>query len=57
MPIRLTVSPRNHKQGAVELKLRGEKDAVQVPYAEVARLVLETVGRLREEIEKVADAR
>ena len=39
MPVRLTVSPRNMKQGAVEVKGRSEAEATLVPAAEVVAAV------------------
>ncbi|MCH9010401.1 MAG: proline--tRNA ligase [Chloroflexi bacterium] len=39
LPLRLVVSPRNLKQGVVEIKRRSEQDAVTVPVADVVKTV------------------
>jgi prolyl-tRNA synthetase len=39
VPVRLTVSPRNFKEGVVELKRREADEAEQVPRADVVALV------------------
>lgn len=57
MPIRLTVSPRNHKSGEVEMKLRTGGDASQVPYDGIVGKVTETIAGLHAELRDVADAR
>ena len=44
LPLRLVVSPRNLKQGAVEVKPRGESDATLVPMAEVTERVLKLLN-------------
>ena len=44
MPVRLTVSPRNLKQGAVEMKGRTEAEPVLVPRADVVAKVHEALG-------------
>lgn len=57
MPIRLTVSPRNHKDGVVEFKLRGAAEAETVAYDEVLARVRRAVDELTRAIVDVADAR
>ena len=44
MPVRLTVSPRNVKQGQVELKRRAEAEASLVPAGEVVKAVRQALG-------------
>ncbi len=57
MPIRLTVSPRNVKKGVVEMKLRGEKAAIELPDGGLLDALRAKITKLRDEIQKVADAR
>ncbi len=50
VPIRLTVSPRNYKEGCVELSLRQDKSiSAKIPMDEVLLRVMETISRLKEE--------
>lgn len=50
VPIRLTVSPRNQKEGCVEFSLRRDKSgSVKIPVEEVLPRVTETIRRLRGE--------
>ncbi len=44
MPVRLVVSPRNLRQGSVEVKGRADKDATLVGMDEVVERVRETLG-------------
>lgn len=44
LPIRIVVSPRNLKQGQVEIKLRSEPDSVMVPVEEAAARVNELLS-------------
>jgi prolyl-tRNA synthetase len=51
MPLRLTVSPRNHAEGVVELRQRRGKEVQRVAYEKVCGVVGEVVARLLAEIE------
>ena len=44
LPVRLVVSPRNLKQGSVEVKSRSKEEATLVPMDEVAQRVAELAG-------------
>ena len=44
LPVRLVVSPRNLRQGVVEIKERTESQAVTVPSAEVTTKLKELLG-------------
>ena len=44
LPVRLVVSPRNLKQGVVEIKRRSESEAVTVPKDEVVGKVKELLS-------------
>ena len=44
LPVRVVVSPRNLKQGQVEVKLRSESEATMVPIAEAADRVKELLS-------------
>jgi prolyl-tRNA synthetase len=57
MPIRLTVSPRNHQKGVVEMKLRRSPEPAAVPYSEVVARVEATIAQLTDELNRVADGR
>ncbi len=57
VPIRLTVSPRNHKNGAVELKIRGADSAVDVPYDDVVATVRARITEMTAALDAIADAR
>ena len=57
MPIRLTVSPRNHKNGAVELKARDHSESGDIPYGDVVPRVRAMIDHMHAAIERVADAR
>ncbi len=57
MPIRLTVSPRNHKNGKVEMKIRGAESATEIAYADVTGVVTGTLSDMRARLEEIADAR
>jgi prolyl-tRNA synthetase len=57
MPIRLTVSPRNHKHEVVEMKLRGAAEATQIPYAELVPTIQNQIREMVESIQQIADAR
>jgi prolyl-tRNA synthetase len=57
MPIRLTVSPRNHQKGVVEMKLRRSAEPDAVPYPQVIARVQATIVQLTDELNRVADRR
>ncbi|MCH8009692.1 MAG: proline--tRNA ligase, partial [Chloroflexi bacterium] len=44
MPLRVTVSPRNLKQDAVEIKGRSDADAEMVPLSEAVDKLAELAG-------------
>ena len=51
MPLRLTVSPRNHAEGLVELRQRRGGEVQRVAYGQVCEVVLGEIERLRAELE------
>lgn len=55
VPIRVVVSPRNMKEGVVELSTRDKKLQTKVALTEVKQTILDLISRLTAEIEEKAE--
>jgi prolyl-tRNA synthetase len=57
MPIRLTVSPRNHERQMVEMRVRATGDTEEIPYEKVVAEVRKTIASMRTGLETSASQR